>query len=295
MKILRDRNAFLSGFYYEEPMAELPAMTHCGEVLCFPGHHLESHKHTGFEFLYLARGSVSWSVRGRTLTQKEGDLIAFFPGELHSTLHPARKETHQLWIGLDLDNYNTKGRHLARLLRLKKVRCLHECGALEPVLRAIRGQIIRQLPAQKDVVGAYLDLLVRLIEQNLRLQYEPSGKRITPYSYGVEKALAYMASRLDRRIPVSELAAVATIRQASHFCTRFRREVGATPAAHHLHLRLMAARDSLLQNNLNFTQAALRYGFSSSQHFSTSFRRAFHTTPRRWRERHGGGWPSVDS
>ena len=136
MKIHRDRNAFLSGFYYEQPMAELPAMTHCGEVLCFPGQHLEPHKHTGFEFLYLARGSITWSVRGRKLTQREGDLVAFYPDEMHSTARPTRKETHQLWIGLELEKCGAEGRQLAQLLRSKKVRCLPACGNLEPVLRA---------------------------------------------------------------------------------------------------------------------------------------------------------------
>jgi AraC-like DNA-binding protein len=283
MKVIRDPLSFLSGFYYEEPMSGLPALTHCGEALCIPGHHLRRHRHTGFEFLYLARGGIDWSVPGLTFSQGEGDLSAFYPQEWHSTTHPARNETHQLWIGLDLDRFGLKGRRFARLLRKRNARMLRGCHAIEPVLRAIVRQIITPLPGQKAAMLGYLHLLIVLIEQSLRLESEPPGYTTLPYSYGVQKAIAYMERRLDRRVPLIELSSVATVRQASHFCARFRQEVGITPAAYHFNLRMAAARDGLLQPDVSITEVALRFGFSSSQHFSSAFRRAFGTMPRLWR------------
>jgi AraC-like DNA-binding protein len=285
VKIFRDPASYISGFYYEEPMVGLPVLTHCGEVLCVPGHRLQPHQHTGFEFLYLARGRIDWRVRGQTFSQGDGDLFASYPGEWHSTAAPARNETHHLWIGLDLDHLGVEGRRLARLLRRGHVRLLRGCHAIEPVLRAIVRQIITPLPGQKAVVLGYLRLLMILIEQHLRLQEEPPGTAALPYSYGVQKAIAYMEKCLDRRISLAELSAVATVRQASHFCARFRREVGTTPVAYHFNLRLAAARDGLLQPEAGITEVALRFGFSSSQHFSSAFRRAFKTTPRLWRNR----------
>jgi AraC-like DNA-binding protein len=228
---------------------------------------------------------MDWRVRGQTFSQEEGDLFAFYPREWHCTAGPARNETHQLWIGLDLDHFGVEGRRLARLLRSANSRLLRGCRATEPVLRAIVRQIITPLPGQKSAVLSYLRLLIVLIEQYLRLEKEPPGASALPYSYSVQKAIAYMENRVDRRIPLAKLSAVATIRQPSHFCARFRREVGTTPAAYHFNLRLVAAREGLLQPEAGITDVALRFGFSSSQHFSSAFRRSFGITPRLWRSR----------
>ena len=105
-----------------------------------------------------------------------------------------------------------------------------------------------------------------------------------PYSYSIQKAIAYMEKNLDRRLPLSELAAVASLKQMSHFCTQFRREVGITPATHHLQLRLNAARNALRQPALDITRVAMQFGCSSSQHFSTAFQDAFGLSPRAWRK-----------
>jgi AraC family transcriptional regulator len=57
-----------------------------------------------------------------------------------------------------------------------------------------------------------------------------------------------------------------------------------TPSAYHLQLRLDAARQELLQSSMDITSIAGQYGFSSSQHFCTAFRRAFGVSPRAWRK-----------
>jgi AraC-like DNA-binding protein len=108
-----------------------------------------------------------------------------------------------------------------------------------------------------------------------------------PYSHGVQKAVDYLHQNLQRRLPLADLASVATARSASYFCTQFRREVGLTPAAFHLQLRLNAAREALRQPAIDVTTAAFQYGFSSSQHFSTQFRLAFAVTPRAWQKKSG--------
>jgi AraC family L-rhamnose operon regulatory protein RhaS len=93
-----------------------------------------------------------------------------------------------------------------------------------------------------------------------------------------------MEQQLDRRLPLRDLAAMATARSVPHFCAQFRREVGVSPAAYHLQLRLGAARLTLRQPGFDVTKTAQQHGFSSSQHFSTLFRRAFNLTPREWRQ-----------
>jgi AraC family transcriptional regulator len=93
-----------------------------------------------------------------------------------------------------------------------------------------------------------------------------------------------MKKHLDRRISLREFALAATASNVCRFCTRFHEEVKMTPSAYHLQLRLDAARQALLQSSMDITSIAGQYGFSSSQHFCTAFRRAFDVSPRAWRK-----------
>jgi len=285
VKIFREPQ-IISGFIYEDPLEDLPAVTHCGEALCVPGYRLATHSHRGFEIAYLSRGEAVWRVGKESTLHRMGDLFITYPRERHSGEGRA-VETHHLWIGLELEKLGSEGRDLARHLQQKKVRLLRGGAAAEPILRAIVGQVVSGLPRKREVVLAYLRVLFALIEQQSRTA--TAGKRKTkplalPHSYAIQKAVAYMEKHLDRRLPLAELAAVTSLKQVSHFCTQFRREVGMTPAAHHLQLRLNAARTALRQPTLDITLVALQFGFSSSQHFSTAFQRAFGLSPRAWKK-----------
>lgn len=283
MKVLRDPQ-IISGFIYENPVDQLPELTHCGEALCCAGHHRALHTHPVFEFLYLSRGRATWRCLGETVDQGMGDLYIAYPREKHGTGARRNPENHHLWLGLDLDKIGREGRRLAARLRKDRPRLVTGCQEVEPVLRTLVRQVVAQRTQRSEVVLSCLRLFIDLLDQQLDAlagNSEPSPPRL-PYSHGVRKAMDYLHQNLQRRLPLADLAGVATARSVPHFCTRFRREVGLTPAACHLQLRLNAAREALRQPAIDVTTAALQYGFSSSQHFSTQFRIAFGLTPSAW-------------
>jgi AraC-like DNA-binding protein len=285
MKILKEPQ-IISGFIYEEPVDDIPAITHCGEALCCRGHHLKPHRHSGFEFLYISRGSVSWKMKEALFSQSMGDLFITFPEQLHGTGTKANPENHHLWVGLELEKLGEKGRCLARLLKTSNRHLLPNCSEMEFVLRGLVSQVMTLQPKRKEVILGYLDAFMALVEQKISLLSRKSKtKRVLPYSYAIQKALHYVEQNLDRRLPLQDIAAAATASNIPHFCTDFHKEVGISPAAYHLQLRLDAARVALKESDFNVTMAALQFGFSSSQHFSTQFRRAYGITPRQWQNR----------
>jgi AraC-like DNA-binding protein len=285
MKVLRDPQ-IISGFIYDAPVDELPELTHCGEALCCRGHHRKPHAHSGFEFLYLSRGRASWRADGEVTVQAMGDLYVAYPGEKHGTGPVPNPENHHLWVGLQLDELGPAANELARALRQSRLRLLAGCPEVEPVLRGLVAQVVAHHPHRLQTVKAYLELFVSLVTQRLFTgdQHAPKPSAL-PYSYAVQRAIAYMEQQLDRRLPLRDLAAMATARSVPHFCAQFRREVGVSPAAYHLQLRANAARQALRQPDFDVTKVAMQHGFSSSQHFSTVFRRAFGVTPRDWRRK----------
>lgn len=284
MQVLRDPQ-IISGFIYEEPIEELPGLTHCGEALCCRGHTLASHAHPAFEFLYLSRGEAHWQDCAGQHAQRIGELFVAYPNMAHATGPERNPENQHVWIGLRLGQFGPEGRRLSRELLASGVRVLPGCQEIEPILRAIVGQVVAFRPQRASTAQALIGALISLIRQ--RLATMKAASRVTPaplpYSMPVQRSLGYMRQHLDRRIPLGDMAGAATVANVTNFCSRFRREVGISPAAYHAMMRLEAAREMLRQPAFDVTTAALQSGFSSAQHFSTAFRRAFGITPREWR------------
>ncbi|MBS0664041.1 MAG: AraC family transcriptional regulator [Verrucomicrobia bacterium] len=272
----------LSGFFLENPLPGLTALTHCGEALVSPRHRLKPHAHRGFEFVYLSRGRAYWRIRDEVVPQRLGDLLVTFPREIHDTGREPGVECYVNWLGLDLEGLGRDGRRVAALLRARRVRVVPDCHEIEAVLRGLHAQLATARPRRGAVVRQYLRTFLALLEQRLSRPGRgevPGGVR----SATTERALGFLRDNVDRRTAVRELAAAARGGSVARFSARFRREVGLTPAAYHLRQRLDAARQALRQPESRVTHVALRYGFSSSQHFSTAFRRVFGVTPRAWR------------
>ena len=284
MKVFRDPR-LVSGYVYEHPAADLPELTHCGEALCGTGHHLSLHAHSGFEFMFISRGEAQWLAAGESVLQRPGDLYIAYPGESHGTGRRRNQENQQVWVGVELDGMGAAGRALAERLRRDKPRLVSGCENLESALRGIVRQVVSPRPRRTQVITMWIRTLIELLEQRLDQEVDNAGETGTlmPLSPGVQRALSYLERNLERRVPLADLAAIATARSVPQFCARFKMQVGVSPAAHHLRLRLEAAREALRQPSFDIVTTALHHGFSSSQHFSTQFRRAFGVTPGAWR------------
>lgn len=296
MKLTRD-SQLISGFVYEDPVDDLPCLTHCGEALCVEGHRLSSHMHRGFEFLYLSRGSATWRFGDRRIPQQMGDIVIAHPRELHRTWSD-NPQTYQLWIGLQLDDLGQQGRRLAALLARTDCHLLAGCYEADPLLRGLVHQVVDDQPKRREVILSYIQIFLSLLEQWLEVRDSAHGaasqrRPVAPYSAPVRKAITFMEQNLDRRLPLRDIAAVAAIRSVPHFCSKFHREVGQPPGAFHLKLRLDAAAVLLRQPDASVTLAAHEYGFSSSQHFSAQFRKLFNVSPRQWIARGSGGANSL--
>ncbi len=232
MKVFRDPR-LVSGYVYEHPVADLPELTHCGEALCAAGHHLAPHVHSGFEFMLVSRGEARWWAAGKTLLQRPGDLYIAYPGEPHGTGRQRNPENQQVWIGVELEGLGRTGRALADRLRRDKPRLISGCENLEPALRGIVRQVVSPRPRRTQVITGWIRTLIELIEQRLDQENDRGAESVSldPLSPGVQRALSYLERNLEHRVPLADLAAIATARSVPQFCARFKRQVGVSPAA----------------------------------------------------------------
>ncbi|MBA4387911.1 MAG: hypothetical protein C0404_08010 [Verrucomicrobia bacterium] len=288
MQVFRDRGV-ISGFRYEAPLPGVPGISHCGEALCSRYHRVHIHKHDFFEFTYTVHGEAVWKTGNTVYRQRAGDLFFALPGQMHSTAELAHPEFHQFWVGIDVGRISGFGPALAKKLLGQRSQMITHAHEAEGLLRGIVMQVVKQEANCDVVVRAYVEAFLKVVEQRLLAKaHGGAAPSVTRYSYPVEKAMAFMGQDLTRRLSLGEMAHVAGA-GVSKLSAAFRREVGMSPCAHHLRMRLDAARKALARSDATITQVSQEYGFSSSQHFSTAFCRAFQTPPRRWQARSRAG------
>ncbi|UJR82157.1 helix-turn-helix domain-containing protein [Sandaracinus amylolyticus] len=93
----------------------------------------------------------------------------------------------------------------------------------------------------------------------------------------VARALAHLDATLDRNVALDELAHLA---RSDKFVLvrRFRREIGTTPHAYHLRVRIERAR-AALASGTGALEVAMSLGFADQSHFGRHFRRIVGVTP----------------
>jgi AraC family L-rhamnose operon regulatory protein RhaS len=71
---------------------------------------------------------------------------------------------------------------------------------------------------------------------------------------------------------------------AVHFRRKFKAVSGHSPQDHLNHIKMREARRRLIETSDSITDIAMDLNFSSSQHFSTSFRKTYSCGPRSYRK-----------
>lgn len=98
----------------------------------------------------------------------------------------------------------------------------------------------------------------------------------------VVKAIRVMEMCIDAPVPIAAIAKRVSLSPRG-LEQLFVRQIGQTPGAYFLVLRLNAARKLVMDTSLRMTDIALRTGFSSEAAFSRAFKREFGAAPMHYR------------
>ncbi len=131
-------------------------------------------------------------------------------------------------------------------------------------------------PARTLLLRSYLHLILALLTRPAA-KARSIGRPRTP---AVASAARLLAENLGSQLPMERLLATVSLRRSA-LNRRFLEEIGLTPVAYRLQMRLEEARRLL--GSASNAQIASRLGFASPQHFATMFKRAFTITPGAWR------------
>lgn len=103
----------------------------------------------------------------------------------------------------------------------------------------------------------------------------------------LQRAMAYLADRLDGSVRVPELARLVGV-SPSHLTTMFRKATGGGVLAHHTALKMARARHLLDVSDASVSEIAREVGYDDPFYFSRHFRRHHGMSPSDYRNRDRG-------
>jgi AraC family transcriptional regulator len=101
----------------------------------------------------------------------------------------------------------------------------------------------------------------------------------------LRKAIEFINNNLDDELSVGLAAVADEVRMSYfHFARSFKQSMGVSPNVYVTKQRIERAKKLLSETDLRIADIALRTGFASQSHFTTTFRKLVWTTPKAFRD-----------
>ena len=248
---------------------------------------LPEHVHETIELCFCSRGSLVFECEGETHTLLPNNVFLTQPGDRHHLI-TNHKGMRMYWLFF---RYPRKGASVLGLTSAETAELVRRLRAIRPHVFAVDPSV-RQL--FRDIFKAsaakmerpYRTLLLKtLILRILTTVIDSSGNSPTLKALAkISRISEAIRRRPCHRFTIKELAQHAKMSE-SHFTAMFRQVVGLPPYAYLADCRLRAAKDRLSTTDDTIHDIAKQFGYSSSQHFATQFRKAYGITANEWRKR----------
>jgi len=152
---------------------------------------------------------------------------------------------------------------------------------IDPGVRALAVEVRRALVEEPLPDRGYMAalgeaMLARALQVIDQEAAPPVRVALSPFR--LRRVVDHVEARLDSKITVQELAALAELSTA-HFARAFRQAMGEAPHQFVLNRRIARVRELLRDPTLDLATVALRAGFSSHAHMTSAFRRLMGLAP----------------
>jgi AraC family L-rhamnose operon regulatory protein RhaS len=238
----------------------------------------------GLEIGYLETGSVEWWDGEQLDEAPPGSILIDRPGDWQggsgAIVHPCKR----YWLRF---NFPSRG-PLSGLLESTTLSLRHAFYGMQrrhfPGRQELRDLFCELLDQQRDPDDFAEDFSRAIFHQILIAVFRDYQMREQQtYSASVRQALDMFHAHLARELTIEAVAREVGL-STGYLHEVFLRETGFTPANYHLRLRIDAAKRILIENSGPVTEAAMDLGFSSSQYFSTAFKKVVGLTPMQYRQ-----------
>lgn len=253
----------------------------CVDPPCLPGvetiaiassHSFPRHSHDQFGIGLMTGGAhASWSACG-LVEAKQGDVIAVNPNEIHDGAPIGEVRSWEMIF--------VEPSAVAQLSGSKSAdREITFAAGRMPQIASLLSRTLDALRAGESAAGE--EALTELLDDLLARRRNPATSIEAYPSPSTLSVIERIRDTPDAPPSLDEVAQLMNLGRAAAL-RRFRREVGATPQAYAMQLRLRLARRAL-SSGAPIAEVATANGFADQSHLTRAFARQFGLPPGRWR------------
>ena len=250
-----------------------------GETELPVGWVLQPHTHDFYHLAYVRRGQLTFHADGQAYPLTEGSLILLPPGVVHAV----PEDAHNLCTQYEV-MFGVSDPQLQTLLDTKKVRVLHGASHLETFVAYICVHYKSVDALDAACAANFLSTILFSFVTGKSKPEEDSAGYVdaTGYSPLVQRILAYVEKKSDRKYDLSDLALSLGFNK-NYLCTAFRRETGVTISAYANYHRIRKILITLQYNGYNkdfpIRELADQYGYVNASYFNRVFKNCTGLTP----------------
>jgi len=233
-----------------------------------------------FQLVYISSGTGKFESKFNPPVRVEpGNAFLLFPGVWHRYTPDPEAGWREHWIGFNGETAN----HWRRCRFISARNPILKLNAEDTVLAAfsrVMQSIRTNRPAVQQILAGATSYLLGLFY---------SAQQALPVTEAqnanvIESAIAYMHNEFASNFDMKRLAEKVGVGY-SWFRRTFVAHSGLSPHQYLLELRLVRARNLLVETNYSIKEIAAQTGFKDEHYFSRLFRRKLDLTPGQFRNR----------
>lgn len=228
--------------------------------------------HERYAFCACRRAAAGVRYRGRDDLVTDGCVKVREPGEtLCNTFVAKPAEFKILYIDAPLFDELARELGCPGIVHFPPVPGRHDAELFSALYRLCSAIEIGCEP------GEMLSMLAQVVTALLRHSEHPTADAWVSSRSAVERTKAHLRRRYDEPVSLDDLAAVSGLSRF-RIVHAFTTEVGISPHAYQLHVRVERAR-ALIARGSAAADAAAKVGFADQSHFARHFKRVMRVTP----------------
>ena len=242
------------------------------------------HWHDWMEILYVFHGSLSVHVNQKTFDATEGDIILFFPGQLHFATAGAEGARYRVVMFDPAAFYNHTRSSKKYLSSMFEHKDSYANLTNHPNISQNINELLEcytdsgNLVAHPLLLISILYRLLAAIQSNCMVNESKSNTT----NSSIITVLQYVNEHLTEPLSTEMLSNLLGY-ETSYFIRLFKKSVGMTPKAYIRSIRLEKAEKALATTDTPINAIAHNCGFENMSYFTRAFQEVYHTTPSAYR------------
>lgn len=245
------------------------------------------HWHEELQFVAVVKGTVELHILGEKMSLAEGSGFFINSGIIHEIHAKTLNATFICWnIGITLFDKHIQTKYILPLIQEGSTPYVILNPSNEGhnrIIQAIMSSYDCYIKKEKSFELIITIQYLICIKELLHEVVLDSTNNNPIYDQRVKNILEYIHTHYRTQIKLETLADIAYLSK-SETNRLFKKHVGRTPFTYILDYRLERSIDLLIGTRSTITEIAIECGFSSVSYFIDKFKKAFHHTPKKYRD-----------